>query len=225
MPVTILKKPVKPPRRLPVASLQRWQLLCADLGVHADSTVYRQVVRAWGGRSRHYHALAHLEACLRELENVRSQAQDPAEVEFALWFHDAIYRTYRRDNEERSGAWAQDALLKLGGAPDKAARVLRYVLATKHGHSNHEGDAAFVVDIDLSILGEEPALYDEFERSIRREYWWVPLKRFARARIDVLNGFLVRNEIYRTPFYFERYEKKARQNINRAIKQLEKDLS
>lgn len=211
-------------RRLPVASLQRWQAACEAIGARGDASLYRQLISAYRSRSRHYHTVTHLEACLRELESARAQLAEPAMVELALWFHDAIYRTFRRDNEERSAQWAQEALAKAGATPEAAARVGSYVLATKHGDASLAGDTAYVVDIDLAILGEAEPIYDEFEQQVRREYWWVGRKRFARNRIQLLNSFLSRASIYSTPHFRDRCEKPARNNIARAIKQLQQSL-
>ena len=211
-------------RRLPVASLQRWQAACEAVGAGGNAIIYRQLISAYRSRSRHYHTVTHLEACLRELESARPHLAEPAMVELALWFHDAVYRTFRRDNEERSAQWAREALVKAGATDETAARVASYVLATKHGEAPLTGDMAYVVDIDMAILGEAEPVYDEFEQQVRREYWWVGRKRFVRNRIQLLNSFLSRAAIYATPHFQERYEKPARKNIARSIKQLEQSL-
>lgn len=208
-------------RRLPVASLQRWQAACEAVGARGDAGVYRQLISAYRSRSRHYHTVTHLESCLRELEAARALVTEPAMIEIALWFHDAIYRTFRRDNEERSAQWAQEALVKMGATAETAGRVAGYVLATKHAAATSGGDAAFVVDIDLSILGEADAIYDGFEAQIRREYWWVGRKRFARRRIEILSSFLARDTIFQTAHFREQYERRARANLARAIKTLQ----
>src|SRR5262249_13851841 len=132
--------------------------------------------RSWG---RHYHTLEHLAACLRELDEASGLARAPAEVELALWFHDAIYRSYRSDNETRSADWAERFLKHHGANADAAGRVREYVLVTRHAIEPAPGDAALVVDIDLSILGQAESVYAEFERNVRREYWWVRWRRYA----------------------------------------------
>jgi predicted metal-dependent HD superfamily phosphohydrolase len=40
---------------------------------------------------RRYHTLQHLRECLGHLEAVLDQVPDPAAIELALWFHDAVY--------------------------------------------------------------------------------------------------------------------------------------
>jgi predicted metal-dependent HD superfamily phosphohydrolase len=214
------KSSPRPARRLPVVSLQRWQAACEAVGVFGDAQVYRQLISAYSGRGRHYHSVVHVEACLRELEWARADITEPAMVELALWFHDAVYRTYRRDNEERSAQWARDAMVKLGATQETAERIAAYVRATRHAQPGLTGDAAFVVDIDLSILGEAVEVYDQYEEQIRREYWWVGRKRYARNRIRILESLLARESIYTTTPFRERCEGRARTNLSRAIRQL-----
>ena len=188
-------------------------------GVAPDEGEYRRVRRAWRGMSRHYHTLEHLEACLRELDAMRALAVRPAEVELALWFHDAVYRSWRRDNEQQSADWAARALR---AAPvDSVTRIRQMILATMHTDEELGGDTALVVDIDLSILGQPPDVYAGFERAIRREYWWVPRARYVAARGKVLAGFLARATIYQHDPLHRKYEAQARENIAAALRQLE----
>jgi predicted metal-dependent HD superfamily phosphohydrolase len=99
-----------------------------------------------------------------------------------------------------------------------ASNVRRLVLATAHTADRLTGDAALVVDIDLSILGQSQPLYDRFERNVRREYWWVPRRRFVAARRGILQSFLERSSIYCWPQFRERYEAAARANLARVIR-------
>ena len=198
-------------------SLERWQGACRGADAGEEEAEYRKVLRAWRSWGRHYHTLEHLAACLRELDATKHLARAPAEVELALWFHDAIYRTYRNDNEARSAAWAARFLIRQGAATDVAERVRDHVLATRHHGEPLQGDAALVVDIDLSILGQPPEIYDAFEYNIRKEYWWVRRSRYAAGRGRILESFLRRPAIYQWPRFRERYEATARRNLERAI--------
>ena len=203
-----------------LTSLARWRAACATLNVGACDREHRKLLRAWRGWGRHYHTVEHLAACLRELDGVRTHAQHPAEIELALWFHDAVYRTYRRDNELRSAEWAVQFLTAQGASADVVSRVRQLVLATAHLAEALTGDAALVVDIDLSILGQPQSVYDQFERNVRREYWWVPKHRYVTARSGILQSFLTRPAIYHWPQFRERYEAAARENLERAIRSL-----
>ena len=65
---------------------------------------------AYSEPHRHYHTTAHIDACLAELDLAGDLASDRGEVEVALWFHDAIYRSWRHDNEQRSADLAAETL-------------------------------------------------------------------------------------------------------------------
>jgi predicted metal-dependent HD superfamily phosphohydrolase len=202
-----------------IVNFERWTAACLELGLSAEFADYRRMRRAWSGAGRHYHTVAHLDACLREFDRVRTEALRPAEVEMALWFHDAVYRSWRRDNEMQSASLARRMLR---AAPiESAERICQMVLATQHHAEAFAGDTALVIDIDLSILGQSPEIYAQFERAIRREYWWVPRARFVAARVRVLQSFLERSAIYQHDPFYEKYEQQARVNMKSALAQLQ----
>jgi predicted metal-dependent HD superfamily phosphohydrolase len=204
-----------------IASASRWRSACTTLGLSGGEEERSRLLRGWSTSGRHYHTVEHLASCLLELDDACDFATAPAEVELALWFHDAIYRSWRNDNEARSAEWARQFLLKHGAASDIAFNVHRYVMATAHAAGALDGDAALVVDIDLSILGKPQPVYDAFERNVRKEYWWVPRRRFSAARSRVLRSFLARPSIYHWPSFRQRYEASARENLERAVQALE----
>jgi predicted metal-dependent HD superfamily phosphohydrolase len=202
----------------PLVNFERWTLACQGVGVASDEDDYRRVRRSWGGMGRHYHTLTHLNACLREFDDSRSLATRAGEVELALWFHDAIYRSWRSDNEPQSAALASRLLR--AASDDCLERIRQMVLATSHRDEDFSGDTALVVDIDLTILGQTPDIYAQFERAIRREYWWVTRARYVAARGAILQKFLGRRAIYQHDYFYEKYERQARANIAGAIEQL-----
>jgi predicted metal-dependent HD superfamily phosphohydrolase len=154
---------------------------------------------------------------LREFDQVRNLAINPCQVELALWFHDVVYRTWRSDNEERSAVLAAKLMATAGAGSSAIQQIVTDILATRHQGKEPNGDAALVVDIDLSILGQPQDIYQRFERDVRREYWWVPRARYVAGRCAILESFLKRASIFRYPEFQRRYEAAARVNLESAI--------
>jgi predicted metal-dependent HD superfamily phosphohydrolase len=194
---------------------------------HADQVVidkwFDRLVRLYSQRGRAYHNLSHIRSLAVIADSVKKDIQDYSCLKFALWFHDAIYRTRRRDNEERSAELASESLVQLGIPSDSISIVREMILATKqHRADGAAGDLKIFLDLDLSILGSEEDIYKSYAQAIRREYWWVPAPVYRKARIDVLKGFLNRESIYYTKKIAERFGLQAKHNIESELEALVK---
>jgi predicted metal-dependent HD superfamily phosphohydrolase len=200
---------------------QRWLELWSRLGARESGTsIFARLVAAYTEPGRAYHTAEHIRDCLAELDLAQALADHPDEVEAALWFHDAVYLPGAADNEERSAQLARTALSAGGVTQETTERVASLVLATKHVAATPDPDGRLICDIDLSILGREPEVFDEFERRIRREYAWVPEPIYRRERSAVLSGFLRRQSIYQTGPFRHRFEASARANMERHLARL-----
>ena len=182
---------------------------------------FDDLLTRYSEQRRHYHNALHIDECLRECDLVRAQALDPAALEFAIWFHDVIYDPRASDNEEQSARFAAESLK--GARDDLDARVSDLVLTTKTHLPGSIPDAALLIDIDLSILGKPAKRFDEYEAAIREEYSWVSMNVYCEKRAAILQSFLQRDRIFRTPFFFDRYEVQARQNLANSIGKLSKE--
>ena len=218
-----------PWRRQPAhatALLAHWQALGLALGRDTPSwrAEGRRLVLSWARWPRAYHDTTHLWACLRHLQAVQAgqpgALQQPQAVALALWFHDAIYRPWGQLNEERSADWATRFLQGQGLPAALVQAVHQHILDTRHTPGPLTGDAQWVVDIDLAVLGQSDAVYRQFERNVRREYFFVRWPRYVAGRSAVLQGFLDRPRIYSTDFFAQRYEPAARTNLTRALNAL-----
>jgi predicted metal-dependent HD superfamily phosphohydrolase len=198
-----------------------WRRAWAGIGARGDGLDLRDaLLSAWAEPQRRYHTLRHLVDSLDLLEPALGTATHPAEVELALWFHDAVYALRGKDNEAQSAAWAARSLHAAGVAPEPAARVVALVLATRHDALPASDDERLLVDVDLAILGADPERFDEYEAEVRQEYAWVPRPLFRRKRREILQGFLARDAIYSTPAFRSRFEAAARANLARSISRL-----
>ena len=199
-----------------------WQRLWQELG--ADPLplgLYNQLVAAYSEPHRRYHTLQHLRACLAHFDAAATLALHPAEVELALWFHDAIYEPQSPDNEERSAEWAWRSILAAGCEEEVAQRVQALVLATKGHDASDDPDTRLLLDIDLAILGAAPERFDDYEQQIRAEYGLVPEPEFRAGRARVLAAFLARPRIYLTSAFHDALEHRARENIARSLATLQ----
>ena len=202
------------PRRLDAG---RWASAWEELHLRPPEPLLAEVEAAWQEPHRAYHSIDHLEHGLALLAEYRHLAARPAELELAWYFHDLVYDPLRADNEEQSATKAKAALLGAGAAAALAERVGELILHTKHTAEPPDPDSRLLIDIDLAILGAEPERYDAYERAIRDEYGFVPARLFRKKRREILAAFLARPRIYATPQLFERFEKNARENLQRAL--------
>ena len=198
-----------------------WTALWRRLGATGNpGPVLAEIERRYSEPARHYHTLAHLDACLETFERVRGLCERPDEAELALWLHDLIWTPLGADNEARSAAWAEACCREAGLAPDTGDRVAGLILATRHAGAPLGGDAAVVTDVDLAILGASPEEFDRYETAIRAEYAMVPEPEFRAGRTRVLRSFLDREAIYHTAVMRRSLERRARANLAVALAKL-----
>lgn len=204
-----------------VTSADRWQALWKRLGGSGPLERWHEVLSAcYAAPGRHYHTLEHIAACLTLFDEWRLVAQRPDEVELALWTHDVIWEPLASDSELLSAAWTRQVGVIAGVDEASLRRVGDLILATTHAGLADGGDAALVQDIDLAILGADPARFQAYEAAITAEYASVPPTAFRTGRARVLQQFLARPAIYRTIAGRIRFEAAARQNLAQALTRL-----
>ena len=203
------------------ATSDRWTRLWREQQlVGIALAAYQDLLAAHEESHRHYHNLRHISDCLAEFDSVRDLVENPGAVELAIWFHDVIYNTRAPDNEERSAERARQVILQAQGCAGLAEAVWALILATKMHDPSRHPDAALLVDVDLSILGQPEARFWEYEAQIRREYDWVPEAVFKAKRAEILQRFMGRARIYATDEFVHRYEQQARKNLQESIDRL-----
>ncbi len=200
----------------------RWTGLWNRLGAQGDGLrIFATLAAAYAEPARSYHTAEHIRDCLAQFDLSQSTAHCPDEVEAAIWFHDAVYLPGAPDNEDRSARLAQASLTDAGASARRPpAGSPCWCSPPVTWSSPAIRDAALLCDIDLSILGQSPEVFAEFEQRIRREYAWVPELVYRSARAEILAGFLRRASVYQTDYFRDRYEIPARNNLERMISQL-----
>lgn len=202
-------------------TLERWRELMDAWSFPTNQATFDALRKAYSGKGRHYHSTEHVAACLRHLDDGSSRLESPREVEIAIWFHDAIYKPFASDNEEKSADWAASFLAEHGASREEVDRVHRLVRVTDHKTPTRTEDEAILVDIDLAILSADPPAYDLYEQDVRKEYRLVPGFLYRKKRAEILRSFLERPEIYPSGIFPEEAETQARQNLARAVAGLE----
>ena len=197
--------------------MERWKHLCNRLGLPPDEAQFQALWDAYHESGRHYHDWSHIEACLQLLNQIPEPLPERNILELALWFHDAVYDPRRGDNEARSNDRAQRFL---AGHAALASRVESLILVTLHHGGHLTGSEAWMVDIDLAVLGAASDEYDVYEAAIRREYAWVPWFRYRSKRKAILRSFNERNPLYQQPYFQRLREEQAHANLARAIARL-----
>lgn len=188
-----------------------------DLGIGLSIDCYRAIGDDYAEKHRHYHTGEHIDAMLRHFDSVAHLAEHPAELELAIWFHDAIYKPFSKTNELDSAQWAKEFLCAHNYPIDGQDRVFKLILATEHDGTVENMDEQLMVDIDLTILGKPPEIYETFEKNVRKEYRWVPWFIYRKKRKEILKSFLNRPSIYQTQYFKDKFEETARLNISKTL--------
>ncbi|WNI23281.1 hypothetical protein [Streptomyces sp. ITFR-16] len=176
---------------------------------YADNLLAR-----WAEPQREYHTTAHLAAVLDHIDTLAGHAADPDAVRLAAWFHDAVYRPDRSENEERSAVLAERALPEAGVPAGVTAEVARLVrLTVSHDPAAGDTNGEVLCDADLAILAAGPKEYARYAARVREEYGFVPDEAFREGRAAVLRQLLELPRLFRTPHGAAEWEPGARHNL------------
>ncbi|MCM2427787.1 HD domain-containing protein [Streptomyces sp. RKAG337] len=186
-----------------------------------DAAYGEDLLGRWSEEQRWYHTTDHLVAVLDHIAELAAYADDPDSVLLAAWFHDAVYRPDRSENEERSARLAERALAKAGVGAARIAEVVRLVLlTTSHDPAPDDRNGEVLCDADLAVLAGEPAAYAAYAAAVRQEYGFVPDDDFRSGRAAVLRQLLDLPRLFRTPVGHERWEHIARRNLGTELELL-----
>lgn len=181
---------------------------------------WREIEKKYSNRKRHYHNLSHLELLVNELKEYYNSVNDWDILLFAVFYHDIIYNVLKSDNEEKSAELAVKRLSQIAIAVDRIRTCKEHILATKTHLPGDNHDTNLFTDADLSILGQAPEIYNHYCGQIRKEYSLYPDIIYNPGRKKVLLHFLGMEKIYKTAPFFCKYEREARENMQRELASL-----
>ena len=187
-----------------------------------EESLWTDIESRYTTKNRHYHNLSHISNMLKQLDETQTEIKDLDSLKFAIWYHDIIYKSTKKDNEEKSALFALERLKKINFEPERAQLTENLIVSTKKHNIllTQNNDNAVLLDLDLSILGTDWNTYKKYISNIRQEYKVYPDFMYNPGRKKVLNHFLERENLYFTEHYKQSYEQQARENLSHEIKLL-----
>lgn len=192
----------------------RWSQLMARLALGPNEQTFNKLRVLYSEKHRFYHNKSHIQTALNQLDASIDFANQPALLELALYFHDAIYNPMSSSNKQDSADLAASFLLANNVPQEHIQCVINLIMATEYTSKPIiDSDEKLLLDIDLSILGSDPVTFECYESNIRKEYKWIPIFIYKKKRKEILLSFLNQEKIYLTPYFFKHYEKQAQKNL------------
>ncbi|MGP4716263.1 HD domain-containing protein [Psychrobacter sp. T6-6] len=189
---------------------QQIELLWQDIAVR-----YTEPQRA-------YHTFDHIEQLMMQLKNIKPSLSKPNTIALALYYHDIVYDPTRSDNEQKSAEYAVEALSPYLNSTRCQDIYALIIMTADHQidaliDEDNRNDAAYLLDMDLSVLGAPWSTYQQYTQAVRQEYVHVTDVDYRHGRTAILQGLLAHPRLYLTDYYYERLEAQARDNIEREI--------
>jgi predicted metal-dependent HD superfamily phosphohydrolase len=174
---------------------------------------------------RYFHDLSHLEYLLIELIPLKPRFEDWETTFFSLVYHDVVYDVEQHmvmnDNEEKSADFAVKQLAAMNFSPAIIDKCRGQIMATqKHGLAA-ENDTNLFTDADLSILGKPWPQYTAYKDKIRKEFSVYTDSIYKIGRRKFLETYLQREPIFKTKYFYDRYEETAKANMRKELELLQ----
>jgi predicted metal-dependent HD superfamily phosphohydrolase len=182
------------------------------------NSYWEEIEENYSHKKRHYHTLTHLENLINQLNEVKSEIKHWDTILFSVFYHDAIYDVLSKENEENSAKLAEKRMLYIITPFSIMTDCIKQILATKNHTLSDDSDCNFLLDADLSILGSNWESYLEYSKQVRKEYSIYPNFIYNSGRKKVLNHFLGMERIFKTDYFYHKFEENAKENLARELK-------
>lgn len=207
----------------------------------------------YGEEGRTYHGMNHIKYLLMKAREYFNQNHDVSLwnlVQHAIWWHDAWYSVFEKSghNEMQSATLFSELhregkfTLDIPGMTEDiaAGHVFMAILTT----ARHLEDIDFqnedlwgkdvigrhlsmlIMDVDIAGFAEDLAMVQHHSELVLKEY--APLGKsresILEGRITFLSKLLERKRIFYTTYFYDKYEKKARANLQDSIEATQEEL-
>lgn len=143
---------------------------------------YFFIQNMYDDKSRHYHNWNHV---LKVAEYIYENVSDGKMRDILIitaFLHDAVYVTTSKTNEEDSAE-----LVELFDLDDDTKKIISdTILFTKYQRLPENTYEDIFLKADLDIFNQSTSMQMVFEKSIFREYYWVPIPDYVAGRIAIL---------------------------------------
>lgn len=187
---------------------------------HLRNELWAEIEKNYSSQKRHYHTLHHLESLLAQLTDVSEEIQNWNTILFTLYYHDIVYNAQKTNNEEKSAELAEKRMKQISVSSDTIELCKNQILATKSHIKSTDSDTNYFTDADLSILGQSRETYLQYCKNVRKEYSIYPDLVYNPGRKKVLNHFLTMDRIFKTDFFYTKFETQAKLNLQNEIELL-----
>jgi len=175
--------------------------------------LWTEIEKSYSSKNRFYHTLQHLDNLLGQLTEIKDEILNWDTILFTLYYHDIIYNSLKSDNEEKSAELAQKRMNQISVSDEQIARCKKQILATKSHTQSTDSDTNYFTDADLSILGQPWEIYALYYKNVRKEYAIYPDFVYNPGRKKVLNHFLEMDRIFKTTYFYDKFEMQAKENL------------
>jgi len=179
--------------------------------------LWAEIERKYSDKKRHYHTLSHLENLFQQLTEIKTQIKDWDVVLFSLYYHDVIYNSLKSDNEQKSAELAEKRIKSIGISLEIIEQCKAQIMATKAHFMSENEDTNYFTDADLSVLGQSWEMYSEYYQNVRKEYAIYPDLIYNAGRKKVLKHFLGMERIFKTNYFYLKFEQQARVNLEKEL--------
>lgn len=184
------------------------------------NNLWLEIFTKYSEAKRQYHTIAHLEAMISNLNEVKEKIKDWDTTLFAVFYHDVIYKASSSSNEADSAKLTMERLSTIAYPANKIAKCANMILATKQHLTSEDNDTNFLLDADLAILGTSEEEYQKYKDQIREEYSVYPDFMYNSGRRKTMQQFLNRDTIYKTAYFINKFNQQAKNNIERELLEL-----
>ena len=181
---------------------------------------WAEIEKSYTHKKRYYHTLSHLDNLLTQLTEVKVNIESWESILFTMFYHDIIYNALKSENEEKSAELAQKRMTQISVPNYIINNCKTQIIATKKHLAYPESDTNYFTDADLSILGQSLENYTTYSQNVRKEYSVYPDLIYNPGRKKVLEHFIKMERIFKTDYFYLKFESQAKSNLRLELEQL-----